>query len=131
MSYLLDADWIIQATRGQPVAAQTLRRIAPRRISVSWITVAEVYEGAYNLVNPDARIALFRHFLSPFRFLDLNDGIATHFGELRAFLRRYGEMISEFDVMIAATALYHDLTVLTFNMRHFERIPDLKLYQPI
>lgn len=88
MSYLLDADWIIQAAKGQP------------------------------------------DFLSPFRFLDLNDGIARHFGELRALLRRRGEMISEFDVVVAATALHHDLTVLTFNVRHFQRIPDLKLYQP-
>jgi tRNA(fMet)-specific endonuclease VapC len=130
MSYLLDADRIIQAARGQPLAAQTLRRISPWRVSVSWLTVAEVYEGAYNSVNPDLRIALFRNFLSPFRFIGLNDEISIQFAELRAVLRRRGEMISEFDVMVAATTLHYDLTVLTFNIRHFQRIPDLKLYQP-
>jgi tRNA(fMet)-specific endonuclease VapC len=130
MPYLLDADWIIQAARGEQVAARILRRISPRQISVSWIAVAEIYEGAYDSVNPDARITFFRDLLSPFRFLQINDEIAQHFGELRALLRRRGEMISEFDVMIAATALHYDLTVLTFNLRHFRRIPDLKLYQP-
>lgn len=130
MPYLLDADWIIQSARGEQIAARTLRRISPRQISVSWITVAEIYEGAYDSVNPDARIRFFRGFLSPFRFLHLNDAIARHFGELRALLRRRGEMISEFDVMIAATALHYDLTVLTFNVRHFQRIPDLKLHLP-
>jgi predicted nucleic acid-binding protein len=129
MSYLRDADWIIEAARGRPSAAQALRRIAPGRISVSWLTVAEVYEGAYNSVNPDARIVLFRNFLSPFRFIGINDGIASQFAELRALLRRRGEMIAEFDVMVAATALHYDLTVLTFNVRHFRRIPDLKLYE--
>lgn len=123
MSYLLDADWIIEAARGQPIAARTLQRIEPHRISVSWLTIAEVYEGAYNSVNPDARMILFRNLLSPFRFIGLNDGIASQFAELRALLRRRGEMI-------AATALHHDFTELTFNVRHFQRIPYLKIYQP-
>jgi tRNA(fMet)-specific endonuclease VapC len=126
---VLDADWIIQATKGQPIAAQTLRRLSPRRISVSWVTVAEVYEGAYNSVNPEARILLFRTFLRPFRYIGISDGIALQFAELRAFLRRRGEMITEFDLMIAATAPHYDLIVLTFNIRHFQRIPDLKLYE--
>jgi len=39
-------------------------------------------------------------------------------------------VIADFDLMIGATALYDDLTMLTFNLRHFRRIPDLKLYQP-
>ena len=37
-------------------------------------------------------------------------------------------MIENVDLLIAATALVHDLTLLTFNRRHFERIPDLRLY---
>jgi tRNA(fMet)-specific endonuclease VapC len=127
VSYILDADWIIEAARGRPIAAQALRRIAPGRISVSWLTVAELYEGAYNSVNPDARIILFHNFLRPFRLIGINDGVAS--AESRAFLRRRGEMIAEFDVMVAATALYYDLTVLTFNLRHFQRIPDLKMYE--
>jgi tRNA(fMet)-specific endonuclease VapC len=130
MPYLLDADWIIQAAAGEPVAAQTLRRLSPNQVSVCWFTVAEIYEGAFNSVNPSARIGLFRHFLSPFRFLSINDGIAEQFAEIRAFLRRRGELISEFDVMLGATARYYDLTVLTFNLRHFRRIPDLAVYQP-
>jgi predicted nucleic acid-binding protein len=53
-----------------------------------------------------------------------------HFAETRALLRRRGELIADFDLLIAATALHHDLTLLTFNLRHFERIPELRLYQP-
>jgi predicted nucleic acid-binding protein len=37
-------------------------------------------------------------------------------------------LIEDFDLVIAATALHYDLTLLTFNRRHFERIPDLRLY---
>ena len=38
--------------------------------------------------------------------------------------------LADFDLHIAATALHHDLTLLTFNLRHFDRVPNLKLYQP-
>lgn len=39
-------------------------------------------------------------------------------------------MISDFEILITATAMEYDLTLLTFNRCHFQRIPDLKLYQP-
>ncbi len=131
MSYLLDTDWIIQALTGNSIAASIIQRLGPRHLSVSWIAVAEVYEGAFTSVNPQAHLMDVRHFLGPFRILNLNDAIVERFAETRAFLRRRGEMISDFDVMIAATALHYDLTVLTYNLRHFQRIPDLKLYQSV
>jgi predicted nucleic acid-binding protein len=52
------------------------------------------------------------------------------FAYLRAELRRRGQLFPDLDLLIAATALQHDLTLLTRNVRHFNRIPDLRLYQP-
>ena len=37
-------------------------------------------------------------------------------------------MIADMDILIAATAIAHDLTMLTRNRRHFERVPGLRLY---
>ncbi len=51
------------------------------------------------------------------------------FAGIRALLRKSGQPIPDFDILLAATALYHDLTVLTFNRRHLSRIPDLKLFE--
>jgi predicted nucleic acid-binding protein len=130
MASILDADWIIHALIGEPVAARTLRRILPPQIAVALLTVAGLYDGAYDSANRQARIALFRRFLLPYRFLNPNDEIAVQFAELRAFIRRRGEMIGQFDLIIAATALHYDLTVLTFNIRHIARIPDRRIYRP-
>lgn len=69
-----------------------------------------------------------RAFLQPFQLLGVNEPIAIRFAEIRAYLRRRRQIISDFDILLGATALHHDLTVLTFNRRHFERIPDLRLY---
>jgi predicted nucleic acid-binding protein len=51
------------------------------------------------------------------------------FARLRGELRRQGQLIPDPDLLIAATALQHDLTIVTRNVRHFQRIPGLKLYQ--
>ena len=45
-------------------------------------------------------------------------------------LRRQGQLIPDLDLLIAATALAHDLTLVTRNRHHFERIPDLRLHSP-
>ena len=72
----------------------------------------------------------FARFLSPYRMLTLTDPIMERFAEVRSFLRHRGQLISDFDLLIGATALHHELTLLTFNRRDFLRVPDLKLYQP-
>jgi predicted nucleic acid-binding protein len=56
--------------------------------------------------------------------------IMERFADIRSLLRRRGERISDFDSLIGATALHHDLTLLSYDTRHFKRIPDLKLYPP-
>ena len=51
------------------------------------------------------------------------------FGVVRGDLQRRGQTIGDPDILIAATALHHDLTLLTRNLRHFTRIPGLMLYR--
>jgi tRNA(fMet)-specific endonuclease VapC len=126
---LLDTDWIIQALGDRQPALGALDRLAESRIFVSYITVGEIYEPAFNSVNPQAHLVNFRQFLSSYHILTLSDPIMERFAELRSFLRRRGQLIADFDLLIGATALQHDLTLLTFNRRDFERIPDLTLYQ--
>jgi tRNA(fMet)-specific endonuclease VapC len=128
--YLLDADWIIQALGNRQPAVRTLQHLATRRVYVSYVTVGEIYERAFDSVNPDAHLVSFRRFLSPYRVLTLTDPIMERFAEVRSFLRRRGHLIADFDILVGATALHHGLTVLTFNVRDFQRIPDLRLYQP-
>jgi len=130
MRYLLDADWIIQVFAGRNEAAVAHKRINPEEVAVSYITIVEIYDVAFTYANPQAHLHTFRQFLTPFPILDLNEPIMERFAEIRSLLRRRGETISDFDILIGATALYHGLTVLTYNKRHFKRIPNLKLYQP-
>src|SRR5688572_24559846 len=129
MAYLLDADWAINSLAGRRQASAILNQLLPQRVTISWITVGELYEGAFHSANPQDHIAILREFLSSFHIVGVNDPIMERFAQLRALLRRRGELIPDFDLIVAATALHYDLIVLTFNIRHFSRIPDLRLYQ--
>jgi tRNA(fMet)-specific endonuclease VapC len=129
MRYLLDTDWIINLLAGKEDAEEKIQRLDPEDIGISLVTVAEIYESAYNFANPEAHIQIFRSFLKNFHLVNLSLPIIEKFAEVRAHLRRKGQMISDIDIFLAATALHHDLVVLTYNKKHFERIPDLRVYQ--
>jgi predicted nucleic acid-binding protein len=53
------------------------------------------------------------------------------FAQIRGSLPKpIRQQIGDFDILIAATCLEHDLTLLTRNRKDFQQIPHLKLYQP-
>ena len=59
--------------------------------------------------------------------LDFSISEAVVAGDIFAHLARRGELIGMEDVLIGATALVREYTVVTGNVRHFERIPDLQI----
>ena len=91
------------------------------------MTLGELYEGAYGRPDPEEHIASVEQFLRLFTILPLSDTTMQHFGRLRALLRQQGNLIPDFDLLIAATALEHDSVLVTRNRRHFERIPEIQL----
>ena len=130
MEYLLDTSWIIEVLAGREKTARQHKNLNLSKVAISHISIGEVYEVAFNYANPQAHLASFRQFFAPYKILNLNEPIMEKFAEVRARLRRRGEMISDFDILLGATALHYNLTVLTYNKKHFARIPDIKLYQP-
>jgi tRNA(fMet)-specific endonuclease VapC len=129
MRYLLDTDWIINLLAGEISTAQYVERLNPDEIGISLISVAEVSESAFHYANSEAHIATFRTFLNNFQVLNFNMLIMEKFAEVRAYLRRRGQLVPDFDILLGSTTLHYDLTVLTYNRKHFTRIPDLKIYQ--
>src|SRR5437588_9754739 len=125
MAYLLDTNWLIQLLAGHKETATFHRHLHPETIAVSFITVGEIYDVAFAYANPQAHLVSFRQFLAPFKVLTLNDPIMEKFAEVRSYLRRRGELTSDFDILIGANAQTHDRTLLTYYRRHFQRIHEL------
>lgn len=129
MRYLVDTDWLIDASANVSRVVRTLDHLSAEGLAVSIITVAEIYEGAFGLPDPDAALAAFHAFLAGYPVVPLDEDIMLAFARTRSRMRRQGELIPDFDLLIAATAIVHDLTLLTRNLRHFERIPELRIYR--
>ena len=129
--YLLDTDWIIDALNGQDSAIQTLLELVPAVLTLSIITYGELYEGAYYSRNPEPALAGLHAFLEGKEILPLSQAVIERFAIVRGALpRQIRQQIGDIDILIAATALEHDLTLLTRNLSDFQHIPDLNLYQP-
>ncbi len=130
MRYLVDSDWLVDALIGIPAAVSVLERLSDQALGVSIVSYGELFEGACGSPNPQEHLARFRAFLDRFTAVPLSDPIMETFARIRKQLRESGQLIPDLDLLIGATAAHHDLTLLTRNLRHFGRIPDLKLYQP-
>ena len=125
MPYLLDTDWTIQYLNGLDRFVKRVDELEPSGLSLSTISLGEVYEGVFGSVDPPARENEFNAFLERVEIIPIDIEIARIFGIERLRLRREGRMIGDLDILIAATALRYDLTLLTNNRRHFDRIPTL------
>jgi tRNA(fMet)-specific endonuclease VapC len=94
---------------------------------VSRLNMAELYAWAYNSSNPDQRLERIKRMLELMDVIEFDDSCALHFGQLQVTLRRSGVTIDAVDLMIAATALVHDLTMVTHNTRDFVHVPGLRV----
>jgi len=128
--YLVDSDYLVDALVGIPSATILIEGLAGDGVGISIVSYGEVFEGAFSDTDPKPRLTQIRAFLARFALIDLSDPIMEHFARVRTDLRRQGMLIPDLDLLIATTALYHDLALVTRNLRHFARIPDLTLHQP-
>lgn len=129
MSYLIDSDWVIDWLKGQPAAVQLLQNLAATyALAISAITYGEVFEGIYYGHNRVQIERVFRQFLRGVTVLPVNRQIAHRFAIVRGALRQQGQIIGDPDILIAATALHHSLTLVTQNKRHFQRVTGLVIY---
>ncbi|GKT08210.1 type II toxin-antitoxin system VapC family toxin [Desulforhabdus sp. TSK] len=127
INYLIDTDWVIHFLNGTQDIVDKLKQLRTEGLAISIITLAELYEGVFYSRNPEASRDGLANFLRGIVIIDIDDEICTVFGKERGRLRRQGNIIGDFDLLIGATCLSYDFTLLTNNVRHFERLEGLKV----
>ena len=90
--------------------------------------MAELYEGIYYSTNPTGNEEALNGFLSGVSILGVEDEVCKVFGKERGRLRQKKKMIGDFDLLLASTCLYYDLTLLTNNVRHYEMVKSLNIF---
>lgn len=127
MNYLLDTDICVHWLRANAAVHAHVTAVGPHALAVSIITLAELRYGASCSARPDENHQAIDDFTGGLTVLDITPEIARRFGKIKAFLRATGNLIEDFDLLLAASALTHSLTLVTNNTSHFQRIPDLNL----
>ncbi len=123
--FLVDTDVLIWALRGrQPVIEllATLGQQASKPLAISVISVFEVWAGRH-----ESEEQVTAEFLAEFTHLEIDDEVALRAAELARFDRVRGSSPSVPDLFVAAAALANDLTLVTYNTRHFD-YPEVKVY---
>lgn len=129
MTYLVDTDLIASYLNGHKKAVTLLDKLTEQGLAVSLMTFGEIYEGVYFSKNPKAAEQAFLKLLHGLTVQPLSKSVLRQFARIRGDLRSKRILIPDTDLLIAATAIYHNLTLVTGNIRHFDRIPNLSIYQ--
>jgi predicted nucleic acid-binding protein len=130
VSYLFDTDAISELLRPRPLPSYLdwLKTLPREEQFTSAVTVGELFKGAYRSAGRERHLKNIEERVLPaVTTLPYDVSVARVFGRIRAHLEQSGNILPDADLQIAATALYHNLELVTGNVRHFERIPDLRL----
>ena len=130
MAYLFDTDAISEVLKPRPAAgyARWLATVPREEQFTSAVVVGELYKGAFrssaaarHLENVEKRV------LPAVTVLSYDVAAARVYGQVRARLESAGRPLADADLQIAATALLHDLELVTGNVKHFKRVPGLRI----
>jgi tRNA(fMet)-specific endonuclease VapC len=129
VSYLLDTDVISNLVRRSPSPA-LLRHLAltePSKQFMSTITLGELVYGAHRATERTADLLakIDSVIIANLPVVSFDEAAAHQYGRIRAELERAGTPIGDADTRIAALALSRQLTVVTGNVRHFQRVAGL------
>lgn len=123
--YLLDTN-AVAALFNEPDGrmARRLRRHAPSDIALPAVVLHELYFGAFKSQRREGNLALVDGLQFEVIAIDRDDAKCA--GEIRAVLSTQGRPIGPYDVLIAGQARARNLTLVTRNLREFERVPGLR-----
>lgn len=124
-----DTSFVVDLLRGDADAAQHLELFERERVpeKVSAVTVLELHEGVRRSETPRETREAILEVLESKTIVDADGEMMGEAGRISGELHDRGEPIEREDCIVAATALAEDEPVVTRNVDHFERIPEVEV----
>ena len=124
---ILDSNTISYYFRGDPLVVPRLQALRPSDVGVPAIVEYELRYGLLRLPGEAAapRLEALKQLLRPMQFLPFDSECASHAARIRVALEAAGIPIGLHDTLIAATAMRHQATLVTRNVREFSRVQGL------
>jgi tRNA(fMet)-specific endonuclease VapC len=128
LRYLLDTNICIYVIKRRPESLLVRFNENASHLAISAVTLAELLHGAEKSSQPQRTLSVVEDFCSRLDVLDYGAKAAQHYGQIRSALERRGTPIGVNDLHIAAHARSEGLTLVSNNLREFERVEGL-LYE--
>jgi len=126
MKYLLDTNICIYFLKGKFQLDKKIAQTGIQNCAISEITYAELIYGAEKSDSIEKNLQTIEKFTDQIVILPIFNAIHV-FGKEKARLRSKGNMISDFDLLIGATAISNNMIMVTRNVKEFERLKHIKL----
>jgi len=127
LKFMLDTNIVIYVIKRRPIEVLEVFNRHAGQMCISAITLAELIHGAEKSAMPDHNLRQVEDFVSRLEVLAYGDKAAAHYGDVRADLERKGTPIGVNDLHIAGHARSEGLTLVSNNIREFERVEGLRL----
>ena len=127
LRYMLDTNICIYVIKNRPAGLRERFNSLADQLCMSAITLAEVIYGAEKSARPVENLAIIEQFAARLDVLSFGERAATHYGQLRAELERAGHPVGIHDMMIGGHARSEGLTLVSNNLREFQRMEGLRL----
>jgi tRNA(fMet)-specific endonuclease VapC len=128
MIYLLDTNTCIKYLNGSLLSIRDrIEKNNPNDISICSVVKAELFYGAMKSQNSNKNMIKLKKFFDRFFSFSFDDEASRVYGNIRSKLERAGTPIGPNDLMIASVAISNHLTLVSHNVREFERVKDLLL----
>ena len=124
--YLLDTSTCVALFRNNPQVVKKLNQIGSAHCLIYDIVLAELRYGAYNSDYVEDNLKMIEEFIKEVKVLPLIDSIDTYAKE-KVRLRKLGQPIEDFDLLIGCAAKAAGLTAVTHNVKHFSHIEGLEI----
>lgn len=125
LKYLLDTNIVIYVIKHRPPEVREVFNRHHGRMAISAVTLAELLHGAEKSADVPRNLRVVEDFCSRLDVLPYGLKAAQHYGSIRATLERRGQPIGVNDLHIAAHARCEGLTLVSNNLREFERVEGL------
>lgn len=128
MKYLLDTNLIIDFLKAKPAAVNKLSPFFAKGMAISVITAAEYLQGIFQVEDHQQALKLFLEFINQAKIevLNIDWEIAEVYAKLQAKAEQVRHRLPSFDLLIASTAIAHNLTLVSDD-KVFTRISELKV----
>ncbi len=127
MSFLIDTDIIIYSIKGNETVMKNFRRNDKFPVSISVVTFGELLYGARKSQHVERNLAVVYRIRELFPVIDVDKAVIETFSELKSNGHKKGLVVDDMDLLIAATAMTLNLTLVTNNTKHFSKIKGLRL----